>query len=333
MPVNASSQPPKLEATLRQGACRVLALDVTAATGLQLHSDYTPCHWKHNQFASDEWLRLAVARGHPWLVPASEQHDVVVLTGHGLSRWCVASTILRERLVKDAGRISESCKLSHGGTHQEPSKRTQSCIGAAAPRASKERLPLCGSKRVETCGAAASAACHKRGRLFRSEKHKRQLWEAMQTAVDRLNTSAPRVVVHANNECPPAWGSALPPKTLVLADRVRRWQDAVVPLAVAALGNAEANLLCRARAEAEHQPDALSAVEGVAPRAVACQHVLEGPFLLARCHGSLPLAAAHLRGVRVLLLGEMQHEPRLQGIGKCAAARVQRVPLASRLGL
>ena len=195
-----------LNARLQAGRCRVLALDVLSATGMRLHAAYTPCEWEHNQFAADALLQRHVADGHPWLVKEPHAADVVVLVGHGFDRWCVAQTLLRNRILE--AQTSYTNSELHGGA-------------------------LCANRSdaIEACGAPHANACKKAGRLFRSEVAKRALWERMHAAVDALNTSAPRVVVLLNNECPPAWlGSKRGMKdTLMLADRVSRPSDGTVP--------------------------------------------------------------------------------------------------------
>ena len=202
-------------AAYAKGRCRVYAMDVPIATKLELHHSYTPCEWQHNQFAADEQLHKLIRDGsHPWLVADPRIADVVVLTGHGLARWCVASTILRNRALEEQ-RSWHKNEL-HG----------------TAPRPAIDGGELCSGARVEPCGLPHSDSCRRTGRLFRSEKEKRRLWDRMFAAADSLNASAPRVVVHLNNECPPAWGAGSVPlrhSALLLVDRARRPRDAVVP--------------------------------------------------------------------------------------------------------
>jgi hypothetical protein len=192
---------------LSAGRCRVFALDVQAATGMRLHGAYTPCDWEHNQFAADARLEHHLKRGHSWLTSDPHAADVVVITGHGLDRWCVAQTILRNRIMEAQT------------TYQQGELRTGT---------------LCANRSAESeaCGPPHSGACKRAGRLFRSEVAKRLLWERTLEATDRLNVSVPRVVVHLNNECPAAWVGGkrgVPSDTLLLVDRMRRQQDGVVP--------------------------------------------------------------------------------------------------------
>ena len=195
------------ELALRQGRCRVYAIDVPAATGMELHGAYTPCGWLDNQFAADEWLHGLTKRAprHPWLVSDPAAADVVVMTGHGFSRWCVASSILRNRHAEEH-TTWKSNELTRSGD-------------------------MCGNETFEACGAPHGSACKAAGRLFRSEVAKRKLWEQMHAVADRLNTTAPRVAVYLNNECPHASVGASRRKgsTLMLVDYVRQPQDLVVP--------------------------------------------------------------------------------------------------------
>ena len=198
---------------LRRGRCRVYAVDVPLATKMELHNSYLPCAWEHNQFAADEQLHRLVRHGHPWLVADPKKADAVVLTGHGFARWCVASTILRNKLLEE-----------HEHAIQNELR--------AAKRPAVDGGELCGNPSDEPCGLPQSKACSKSGRLFRSETAKRRLWDRMHEVADELNTTAPRIVVHLNNECPPAWGPGVGPQrhdTLMLVDRARRPQDGVVP--------------------------------------------------------------------------------------------------------
>ena len=74
---------------LARGRCRIYALDVPYATGLELHHAYTPCDWEHNQFAADTDLHSHLTRRqfrHPWLVRYAAHADVVIVTGHGFDR-------------------------------------------------------------------------------------------------------------------------------------------------------------------------------------------------------------------------------------------------------
>lgn len=224
-------------AAYRDGRCRVYALDVEQATGMRLHAAYTPCEWRHNQFASDVRLQQLVARhDHPWLVHDARAADVIVLTGHGFSRWCVAQTILRDSLNEQRTTWNKGELSSH-----LPSK-------------------LCGNESSESCGAPQDRACHLAGRLFRSETAKRQLWRRMTEAADWLNASAPRVLVYLNNECPPAWAAAAATLkqtgTHLLVDRINaripdkgRW---IVPFVV----SRPAWLLGDAAVPAEHASNA-----------------------------------------------------------------------------
>lgn len=196
---------------LQHGRCNVYALDVHAATGMRLHSAYTPCGFLNNQFAPDEWLHGLLKQRktkrrwrHPWLVSNPATADVVVLSGHGFSRWCVVSTILRNRHAEE-----------HTTWQKDETQRE-----------------LCSNETVEVCGPPHSPLCKAQGRLFRSEVAKRKLWVEMFAKADALNTSAPRAVVYMNNECPHA--SAGAPKrpagsTLMLVDYVRQAHDTVVP--------------------------------------------------------------------------------------------------------
>lgn len=196
-------------AVLASGRCRVFALDVPLATGLELHGAYTPCEWPHNQFAADADLHHHLAQHgwqHPWLVSDAASADAIVITGHGFDRWCVAQTLLRNRILEAQTQYQNS-ELRDGN--------------------------LCaGSSHVEACGAPHTAVCKRAGRLFRSEVAKRQLWERMHDAADALNSTAPRVVTNLNNECPPPWMGtkrSVPSDTIMLVDRARRAQDGVVP--------------------------------------------------------------------------------------------------------
>ena len=193
---------------LSSGRCRVYYLDVPKTTGLKLHRAYTPCDWEHNQFAADTRLHDHLANGHPWLVNNPSEADVVVIAGHGFDRWCVAQTLLRNKLL-EAHTTYTKGEMSSGAL----------CEANAAVD-------------VEECGVPHGAACKRAGKLFRSETAKRLLWESLHEAADALNTSVPRAIVHTNNECPPAWSNTkrgVSLDTLMLADRVRRPQDGVVP--------------------------------------------------------------------------------------------------------
>lgn len=206
---------------LRRGRCKVFALDAEAATGLALHKDYTPCDWEHNQFAAESQLDRLIKQGrHPWLVNDPRAADVVVITNHNFARWCVVSTVLRNRALED-----------QRGWHKNELRGQQRSVDGGN---------LCGGATAEACGAPHSDACKRSGRLFRSESAKRRLWEQIHRAADLLNTSVPRVIVHLNNECPPAWGPGAGPsrvgggydgrpRTLMLVDRTRRPQDGTVP--------------------------------------------------------------------------------------------------------
>jgi hypothetical protein len=234
---------PSARSALRWSRCNVFVLDAKDATGMALHGEYTPCDWEHNQFAAEHQLdRLIKHGGHPWLVTDPRAADVVLMTGHGFARWCVASTILRNRALEEK-RTWNKNELSGGAQRRVDGGE------------------LCPNATHEPCGPPHAQACHRSGRLFRSEQAKRRLWEAMQVAADGLNTSAPRVVVYLNNECPPAWGPGIGPsnapaakallskalvtprgrpparaaprrvrpRTLLLVDRARRPQDGTVP--------------------------------------------------------------------------------------------------------
>lgn len=198
--------------TYAAGRCRVYALDVPAATGMRLHNSYTPCEWEHNQFAADARLHAHLTSiRHPWLVSNPREADVVLITGHGFDRWCVAQTVLRNRIL-EAQSDYRSSELRDGSL----------CASSF------------GGGSGEACGAPHSPACKRAGRLFRSEQAKRMLWEKIHDVANALNASAgvPRVLVNLNNECPPASLNTRighPADTLILADRVKRAHDGVVP--------------------------------------------------------------------------------------------------------
>ena len=99
--------PPSAIDKLISGRCRVYVMDVPSTTGLELHLGYTPCEWEHNQFGADDVLRRHLANGHPWLVRNPQKADVVLLTGHGFDRWCVAQTTPRScRMLAAATRLA-----------------------------------------------------------------------------------------------------------------------------------------------------------------------------------------------------------------------------------
>ena len=94
--------------------------------------------------STDRGASSAPARSgrHPWLTRDPARADVIVIVGHGLDRWCVAQTVLRNRLLEAqtsyhaselrSGALQVRHAGSCGGANDQHPAACQRAVVAAA---------------------------------------------------------------------------------------------------------------------------------------------------------------------------------------------------------
>ncbi len=216
--VDAAAAPPA------RPRCRIRAVSAAEASGIRLHPDHTPCRWPEHQFATELHLDEALGRSQVrarWTTSEASEADLIMLTEHRLSLWCVREHAVSHDLLKspDArtrarGRACQAATAAGGPPPERALVTFPPAVRAPAP--SSTPLP-----------ASSNPAA-------KAEMWARLLSHSVLRAA--ANRSLPVVIALTNNECTPPWGLAPPPPNLLLLHaqgRGRRRHDVIVPLSLA----------------------------------------------------------------------------------------------------